>query len=197
MEDEKYNAPTPIDDLNLLHVRCIGAGPVRSFPPRPRAAVSSRDGVWQEHTVVVSTNSEIYSTGSSNYGKLGHKQAEMDEMDDCFEGACLHRCVHQSLDAACHNTLLHTTGALNSFREINILKEENRAAVSCVDWCSARSHDDTVVQKEKNICFVTCGPEYSIALADAGHVYCWGDGSDGKLGHQDNNNKKIPTKVRI
>jgi len=28
-----------------------------------------------------------------------------------------------------------------------------------------------------------------------GHVYTWGDGASGKLGHQDNNNKKLPTKI--
>ena len=41
---------------------------------------------------------------------------------------------------------------------------------------------------------LVCGPEYSLALVQGGHAYTWGCGAEGKLGHQDHNNKKIPTK---
>jgi len=96
MEEEKYNKPTPIPDLNLLHIKTIGAGPVsrtlsimpRFFSPHPLFA-----NPFQEHTLAVSTNSEVYCTGASTNGKLGHKVAEMDEMDDAFSGNSQHRSV--------------------------------------------------------------------------------------------------------
>jgi len=134
MAEGSMQSPTPIEDLNHLHIKTIAAGP--------------------EHTLAVSTNSEVYSCGSSNFGKLGHKQAEMDIMDDAFEGSCCH-----------------------SFREIGVLKEEFRA------------------NKEGNVVDLVCGPEYSLALVQGGHAYTWGCGAEGKLGHQDHNNKKIPTKI--
>jgi alpha-tubulin suppressor-like RCC1 family protein len=112
------------------------------------------DNHTQDHSLVVSSNSEVYSTGNSAEGKLGHKAAEMDDMDDAFTDSNLH-----------------------SWREINILKEENRA------------------MKEGNIHSVMCGSVHSMCIAEGGHVYTWGNGETGKLGHQDNNNKKIPTKV--
>jgi alpha-tubulin suppressor-like RCC1 family protein len=53
----------------------------------------------------------------------------------------------------------------------------------------------TASQKEGSISFLDCGPEYSMAICEGGHVYTWGHGENGKLGHQDNNDKKLPTKV--
>jgi alpha-tubulin suppressor-like RCC1 family protein len=134
MDDEKKTTPTAVEDLNLLHVKMIAAGP--------------------EHTLVVSTNSEVFSCGASSFGKLGHRQAEMDEMDDAFHTGCCH-----------------------SFREINVLKEDNRA------------------MKEGDIRKMVCGAEYSLAIADNGSVYTWGEGTSSQLGHQENTNKKLPTKV--
>ena len=55
----------------------------------------------------------------------------------------------------------------------------------------------TASQKEGSISFLDCGPEYSMAICEGGHVYTWGHGENGKLGHQDNNDKKLPTKVCV
>jgi alpha-tubulin suppressor-like RCC1 family protein len=59
----------------------------------------------------------------------------------------------------------------------------------------AAAHCSSDLQKEGNIHFLDCGPEYSMAIVQGGHVYTWGHGENGKLGHQDNNDKKIPQKA--
>jgi len=51
------------------------------------------------------------------------------------------------------------------------------------------------LQKEGDFKFLDCGPECSMAISEGGHVYTWGHGEGGKLGHQDNNDKKLPTKI--
>ena len=41
--------------------------------------------------------------------------------------------------------------------------------------------------KRKRIARVSCGPDHSAAVSEAGEVLCWGAGSYGNLGHGDNN----------
>ncbi|KAL1503593.1 hypothetical protein AB1Y20_012070 [Prymnesium parvum] len=49
--------------------------------------------------------------------------------------------------------------------------------------------------KRKRIARVSCGPDHSAAVSEAGEVLCWGSGSYGNLGHGDNNDCAAPKLV--
>jgi E3 ubiquitin-protein ligase HERC2 len=42
---------------------------------------------------------------------------------------------------------------------------------------------------------VSCGYKHSMALSKLGHVYTWGKGKHGRLGHDDASNKLSPARV--
>lgn len=42
---------------------------------------------------------------------------------------------------------------------------------------------------------ISAGSDFFLASTSEGHVYTWGSGEFGQLGHQDNKNKKIPKKI--
>ncbi|GMH51851.1 hypothetical protein TrLO_g2013 [Triparma laevis f. longispina] len=48
-----------------------------------------------------------------------------------------------------------------------------------------------------NISLVTAGPSHAIALSINGTCFSWGNGSDGRLGHGDNHNRAVPTKLEV
>ncbi|OQS00547.1 transcription factor [Achlya hypogyna] len=74
-----------------------------------------------------------------------------------------------------HNDVVHEK--LVQFRKIETLEEEKRPAI------------------EGRLDQVQCGRDFAIIVTQAGHVYSWGNGELGQLGHQENKNKKIPKKV--
>jgi len=42
---------------------------------------------------------------------------------------------------------------------------------------------------------VACGRDFAMVISSAGHVYTWGNGEYGQLGHQENKIRKIPKKI--
>ncbi|KAG2761475.1 hypothetical protein PC116_g12756 [Phytophthora cactorum] len=45
------------------------------------------------------------------------------------------------------------------------------------------------------IAMVACGAQHSLAITDAGELYTWGSGEDGRLGHGDMRDRAVPRKV--
>lgn len=42
---------------------------------------------------------------------------------------------------------------------------------------------------------IVAGKDFALAQTTEGHVYAWGNGELGQLGHQENKNKKVPKKI--
>lgn len=42
---------------------------------------------------------------------------------------------------------------------------------------------------------IAAGKDFALAQTTEGHVYSWGNGELGQLGHQENKNKKVPKKI--
>ena len=42
---------------------------------------------------------------------------------------------------------------------------------------------------------IHAGAHFGLVVTTAGHVYTWGNGEHGQLGHQENKNKKVPKKI--
>ncbi|KRX08322.1 Regulator of chromosome condensation 1/beta-lactamase-inhibitor protein II [Pseudocohnilembus persalinus] len=53
----------------------------------------------------------------------------------------------------------------------------------------------TLVKGIQNVATVTCGIEHTVALDFSGHVYTWGNGESGLLGHGDCNTQVVPKLV--
>ncbi|CAH0475455.1 unnamed protein product [Peronospora belbahrii] len=45
------------------------------------------------------------------------------------------------------------------------------------------------------IAMIACGAQHSLAITDAGELYTWGSGEDGRLGHGDMRDRAVPRKV--
>jgi hypothetical protein len=45
------------------------------------------------------------------------------------------------------------------------------------------------------IATIACGAQHSLAITDAGELYTWGSGEDGRLGHGDMRDRAVPRKV--
>lgn len=45
------------------------------------------------------------------------------------------------------------------------------------------------------IAMISCGAQHSLAITDAGELYTWGSGEDGRLGHGDMRDRAVPRKV--
>ena len=47
----------------------------------------------------------------------------------------------------------------------------------------------------RNISQIACATWHTAAISSGGHVYTWGNGSNGKLGHSDEENQDFPKLV--
>ncbi|KDO29576.1 hypothetical protein SPRG_05532 [Saprolegnia parasitica CBS 223.65] len=74
-----------------------------------------------------------------------------------------------------HNDVVHEK--LVAFRKIEVLEDEKRPAV------------------EGRLESVHCGKDFALIVTKHGHVYSWGNGELGQLGHQESKSKKIPKKI--
>ncbi|OQR89518.1 transcription factor [Thraustotheca clavata] len=74
-----------------------------------------------------------------------------------------------------HNDVVHEK--LVHFRKIEALQQEKRPA------------------SEGPLSQVQCGKDFALVVTKHGHVYTWGNGELGQLGHQENKNKKTPKKI--
>lgn len=74
-----------------------------------------------------------------------------------------------------HPDIVHER--LNKFRRIDTLVEEKRS------------------KSEGPFVGVKAGRDFALALTREGHVYTWGNGEVGQLGHQENKVKKAPKKI--
>jgi len=55
-----------------------------------------------------------------------------------------------------------------------------------------------VVEEEfggSKVLMVACGEDNTLAVMKAGTLWSWGNGASGKLGHNDENNRLVPTQV--
>ena len=64
--------------------------------------------------------------------------------------------------------------------------------------CSLRSYDRPKMIESfqgKHIKDIACGSGHSAAVSVNGELFTWGQGSNGRLGHGDNNNQTKPKYV--
>eukprot|EP00252_Welwitschia_mirabilis_P022759 TRINITY_DN6251_c0_g1_i1.p1 TRINITY_DN6251_c0_g1~~TRINITY_DN6251_c0_g1_i1.p1 ORF type:complete len:494 (-),score=80.95 TRINITY_DN6251_c0_g1_i1:335-1816(-) len=160
--------PTRIDALKGIHCKQVATG--LSF------------------TIVLSRSGQVFTCGGNSHGQLGHGDTLERPVPRKVERFASLGHVFQVAAGVSYAMAVTQDGALYTF------------------GCGSRfclGHGDPrdellprVVQsfKRKNIHIirVSAGDEHSVALDSNGHVYTWGKGYCGALGHGDENDKTMP-----
>uniref|UniRef100_M4C3K0 Rab-GAP TBC domain-containing protein n=1 Tax=Hyaloperonospora arabidopsidis (strain Emoy2) TaxID=559515 RepID=M4C3K0_HYAAE len=75
--------------------------------------------------------------------------------------------------------------------------EPARSSVT-VSFLAPRLVEELALEKalhRTTIATIACGAQHSLAITDAGELYTWGSGEDGRLGHGDMRDRAVPRKV--
>lgn len=139
-------------------------------------------------TVILTRQGHVYTCGSNTHGQLGHG----DTLDrptprrvEAFESLGH---VVQIAAGASYTIAVTEDGTVHSFG-------------SCTNFCLGHGdqRDEPLPRaiqsfKRRNIHVlrVSAGDEHAVALDSSGHVYTWGRGYCGALGHGDENDKTNP-----
>lgn len=139
-------------------------------------------------TVILTRNGQVYTCGSNTHGQLGHGDTidrAAPKIVDFFKGTSR---VVQVAAGASYTFAVTDDGTVHSFG-------------SCTNFCLGHGdqHNELLPRaiqsfKRRNIHVVrvSAGDEHAVALDALGHVYTWGRGYCGALGHGDENDKTSP-----
>lgn len=154
------------------------------------------------HSLALGADGRVFTWGKNNQGQCGHghlnDQLSMEAVayfrDDVDEDI-----VHGA------GGWEHTLFCSASGRVYSAgcgYKDSRRAGIPPVlghGDCERRIKPALVqflVDNDDEIMQVACGWDHSMAISTSGRVYTWGSGTNGKLGHGDEENCSVPTRVR-
>ncbi|KAG3251157.1 hypothetical protein PI124_g4247 [Phytophthora idaei] len=155
------------------------------------------------HSLGLSWDGRAYAWGKNNQGQCGHGHTndqwviqEIESFEDGEEGEC----VTYAAGGWEHSLFCTTSGRVYSCG--CGYKDSRRAGIPPVlghGDCDRRLKP-TLIQAlddaREEIVKVACGWDHSLAVSATGKVYTWGSGTNGKLGHGDEESFDIPTIVR-
>jgi len=177
--------------------------------PRPRH-VQGFDGhavqvaCGHDHSLVVSSDGEVFSFGRGNLGQLGQGQMGMRAVP---ARVCLPPPPSQSVSTQSSSTVsaervVHVAGGL--FHSLAVTD-----AGDLFSWGSGTNgrlgHGDTIMQlrprrvaalQSPRIVHASAGCGHSLAVSDKGELFSWGQGHNGRLGHGNQETKMSPALVQ-
>ncbi|XP_020263681.1 ultraviolet-B receptor UVR8-like [Asparagus officinalis] len=173
---------------------CCGHGEVRRAVFRP-TCVDALKGIACKQvatglsfTVILTRQGHVYTCGNNTHGQLGHGDTldrPIPRKVESFEGSGN---VVQVAAGASYTFAVTKDGTVHSFG-------------SCTNFCLGHGdqRDELLPRaiqsfKRRNIHVVrvSAGDEHAVALDSIGHVYTWGRGYCGALGHGDETDKTSP-----
>ncbi|RLN80566.1 hypothetical protein BBJ28_00000166 [Nothophytophthora sp. Chile5] len=201
------------------------SNPTKVVLPASTAKVGLRDGVENperltvadeplrfrhvfcgaSHSLGLSWDGRAFCWGKNNQGQCGHghtndqwtiQEIESFRSNDDEEAECV---VHAA------GGWEHTLFCTASGRVYSCgcgYKDSRRAGIPPVlghGDCDRRLEPTLIEALEdsrEEVVKVACGWDHSLAVSASGRVYTWGSGTNGKLGHGDEENCDIPTLVR-
>ena len=145
------------------------------------------------HSVALGTNGRVWTWGSNDDGQLGHNDTRQRLVPTQLAGKALGWSATVMVAAGgFHTVAVMIDGVLWAWGH------GRRGKLGLGD-----EHDRLVparVGAEEEfggspVLMAACGDLHTLAVTKAGTLWSWGGGKDGRLGHDDENNRLVPTQV--
>lgn len=167
--------------------------PVIALSPYKIVQVAGGDG----HSLAVTTNGRVYAWGASACGQLGLSKIE--EMPKDSEGYPYHpepRLIEGLgeliiIMVACgdaHSAALTSDGIVLTWGGGGcgqLGHKETSTMPKDEDGCPYQPEPRMVDNLPESIRYICCGKAHTAAVSEEGHLYTWGAGACGQLGHPD------------
>ncbi|KAG7385311.1 hypothetical protein PHYPSEUDO_001613 [Phytophthora pseudosyringae] len=144
----------------------------------------------------------LMSFGKGDHGKLGHGQCAH---VSCQEGNCTENKMAPTLIASTRDVLFRKIDSLST-HSIAITAKGEAMAWGNGDKYRLGHGSSTKEYTPRTIEFLSlkgrvrdlaCGLGHTLALTESGDLFAWGNGSNGRLGLGDTNDRSSPTRVVI
>ena len=167
--------------------------PTRVPPEHFCGAAAATVAAGAVHTIVATTEGDLWTWGRGKYGRLGHG-----DQDDRLVPAILTRDKLDGSKAVLaavgfnHSLVLTARGALWAWGDgcsgrLGVGDRNPRLAPALV------GAEETFGSK---VVVAACGSAHSLAVTEEGLLFSWGYGADGRLGLKDYMSRLVPTRVR-
>ncbi|TYZ60563.1 hypothetical protein PybrP1_006520 [[Pythium] brassicae (nom. inval.)] len=169
---------------------------------RPEALAFRHVYCGASHSLALGADGRVFAWGKNNQGQCGHGRTN-DQLGVEEVGYFRDKVDEDIVHAA--GGWEHTLFCSASGRVYSAgcgYKDSRRAGIPPVlghGDCERRIKPTVVqffVDNDDEIVQVACGWDHSMAISATGRVYTWGSGTNGKLGHGDEENCSVPTLVR-
>uniref|UniRef100_K3W6X4 RCC1-like domain-containing protein n=1 Tax=Globisporangium ultimum (strain ATCC 200006 / CBS 805.95 / DAOM BR144) TaxID=431595 RepID=K3W6X4_GLOUD len=172
---EKRRLTGPIDDVSPAHF----PQQIEEIFALDIAAVSC----GSRHTMVLTTQGEVYSWGWGSMGQLGHGDLKSSNFPRKIEFFATQGLVVEYISCGgCHSAAVTKDGAVYTWGEahwgqLGLPKEFSDLHQSLPAKCPILQDGS-----EEKVVKISCGGAHMAALTDKGHVYMWGRCDNGQLG---------------
>ncbi|KAL1551014.1 PH, RCC1 and FYVE domains-containing protein 1-like [Salvia divinorum] len=145
----------------------------------------------QRHAILVTKHGEVYSWGEEAGGRLGHGMEA-----DIFHPKLIETLNGKTIEmVACgdyHTCAVTLSGDLYTWGDGSSGCGLLGHGTDVSHWIPKRVNGPT---DGFQITFVSCGPWHTALLTSTGHLFTFGDGTFGALGHGDRSGTSIPREV--
>lgn len=162
--------PRPIAQLSGIKIRSVAAG--------------------NKHSLAVAWNGSLYSWGRSADGQCGHGDVMRKSVPTLVRHLVESRVrVIAAAAGGYHSAVVTDAGDVFTFGS------GARGRIGHGDEEDRRLPNRVQALARVFVTDVSCGYKHSMALTSDGHVYTWGKGKHGRLGHDDAANKFTPARI--
>ncbi|KAI5073199.1 hypothetical protein GOP47_0011212 [Adiantum capillus-veneris] len=160
---------------------------VESFSKKDIVHIAASDF----HTAFLTSEGEVYTTGSNESGQLGTHLPENQLLPEPVAALDTQIVVHVACGQG-HTVAVTDTGALASWGAAEFGQLGQKEAVGVLSVSHPR-----ILKGSRELHFVraACGASHTLALTGSGDVYSFGQGTFGALGHGNTESCSVPTFV--
>ncbi|EKX35889.1 hypothetical protein GUITHDRAFT_40307, partial [Guillardia theta CCMP2712] len=152
-------------------------------------SVACGGGSEEQHSAAVTEQGQVYTWGSGKSGQLGHGDSQNLVLPRLIVGLQSNPIVEVACGSA-HTVVVSKAGLVfawgwGHFGQLGVGSTHNSN-----DPVQVTSLDGV------KVCKVACGSAHTAVVTESGHVYTWGWGVNGQLGHGDDASQSRPMYVK-